>query len=112
MDYQESFIKYLMYEKRYSPHTVAAYKNDLDQFVNFSTEMIGEFHVNRVNSKLMRSWIVSLMENNTSPRSVGRKVTTIKVFFKYLMKEEVVDQNPAVNLQIPKIRKKQFTSFT
>ena len=106
MSYQESFIKYLMYEKRYSPHTVAAYKNDLDQFVNFNTEMIGEFLVNRVDSKLMRSWIVSLMENNTSPRTVGRKVTTVKVFFKYLMKEEVVDQNPAENLPIPKIRKK------
>ncbi len=106
MNYQESFIKYLMYEKRYSPHTVAAYKNDLDQFVNFSIKMIGEFLVNKVDSKLMRSWIVSLMENNNSPRTVGRKVTAVKVFFKYLMKEGIVDKNPAVNLPIPKIRKK------
>lgn len=106
MNYQESFIKYLKFEKRYSPHTVTAYKNDLDQFVNFCTEMIGEFHVYRVDSKLMRSWIVSLMENNTSPRSVGRKVTSVKVFFKFLMKEQVVEQNPAIDLPIPKIRKK------
>jgi integrase/recombinase XerC len=106
MNYQESFINYLKYEKRYSPHTVTAYKNDLDQFVLFCTEKVGDFHINRVDSKLVRSWIVSLMENNTAPRSVSRKVTSVKVFFKYLMKEQVVDSNPAVNLPLPKIRKK------
>ncbi len=106
MSYQESFISYLRYEKRYSLHTVKAYKNDLDQFVFFCTEMIGEFHVNRIDSKLVRSWIVSLMENNIAPRSVSRKVTTVKVFFKFLMKEQIVESNPAVNLPLPKIRKK------
>ncbi|QGY43096.1 tyrosine-type recombinase/integrase [Maribellus comscasis] len=106
MNYQESFINYLKYEKRYSPHTVTAYKNDLDQFVLFCTGMVGEFDVNRVDSKLVRSWIVSLMENNTAPRSVSRKVTSVKIFFKYLMKEQVVVANPAVNLPLPKIRKK------
>ncbi|MCG6185830.1 tyrosine-type recombinase/integrase [Maribellus maritimus] len=106
MNYQESFINYLKYEKRYSPHTVTAYKNDLDQFVLFCTEVVGEFDVNRVDSKLVRSWIVSLMGKNTAPRSVSRKVTTVKIFFKYLMKEQVVVANPAVNLPLPKIRKK------
>ncbi|MBN1986028.1 MAG: tyrosine-type recombinase/integrase, partial [Prolixibacteraceae bacterium] len=105
-NYQESFINYLKYEKRCSPHTVTAYKNDLDQFVQFCTTMVGEFHVKEIDSKSVRSWIVSLMENNTSPRSVSRKVTSVKVFFKYLMKEQVVSKNPAVNLPLPKIRKK------
>ncbi len=106
MSYQESFINYLQFEKRYSSHTVVAYKNDLDQFVQYCTEMIGAFDVKRVDSKLVRGWIVHLMEQNLSARSVNRKVTTVKSFFKYLMKEQAVDNNPAVHLPLPKIRKK------
>jgi integrase/recombinase XerC len=106
MSYQESFISYLRYEKRYSSHTVVAYKNDLDQFVSFCTKVVGEFDVNRVDAKMVRNWIVSLMEERLSPRSVNRKVTTIKAFYKFLMKGSVVDSNPALNLALPKIRKR------
>jgi len=106
MSYQESFVNYLKYEKRYSSHTVVAYNIDLDQFVHYCTEMVGDFNVKGINSKLVRSWIVHLMEQNLSARSVNRKVTTIKSFFKYLMKEQVVENNPVLNLTLPKVRKK------
>ena len=106
MSYQESFINYLRYEKRYSPHTVVAYNKDLDQFVLYYTKVVGEFDINKVDAKLVRGWIVALMEQKLSPRSVNRKVTTIKAFFKYLMKEHLVEKNPAVNIPLPKIRKK------
>jgi integrase/recombinase XerC len=106
MNYQESFINYLKYEKRNSAHTVVAYRKDLDQFVQYCIEMVGEFDVKRVDTKFVRSWIVSLMEQQLSPRSVNRKVSTVKAFFRFLMKENVVDANPAVNLPLPKIRKK------
>lgn len=106
MSYQESFVNYLKYEKRYSSHTVVAYNNDLDQFVLYCTEMVGDFNVIGIDSKLVRSWIVHLMEQNLSARSVNRKVTTIKSFFKYLMKEQVVEKNPVLNLTLPKVRKK------
>ena len=55
MSYQESFISYLKYEKRYSPHTVVAYKNDLDQFVEFYTIVVGEFHVKEVRRDTVRN---------------------------------------------------------
>lgn len=106
MGYQESFINYLKYEKRCSSHTVVAYKNDLDQFVQFCTEMVGEFSVKKVDARLVRSWIVLLMEKDLSARSVNRKITTVKSFFKYLMKEQIVESNPATSLALPKIRKK------
>jgi len=106
MNYQESFISYLKYEKRYSPHTVVAYRKDLDQFVLYCTEMVGEFGVNKVDTKLVRSWVVYLMEQQLSPVSVHRKVTTVKAFYKFLMKDHVVENNPAINLPLPKIRKK------
>ena len=96
----------MKYEKRCSSHTVIAYKNDLDQFEQFCTEMVGEFNVKKVDAKLVRNWIVLLMENELSARSVNRKITTIKSFFKYLMKEQIVESNPATYLALPKIRKK------
>ena len=106
MSYQESFVNYLKFEKRCSSHTVVAYKNDLDQFVQFCIEVVGEFNVKKTDSKLVRSWIVHLMENKLSARSVNRKITTVKSFFKYLMKELIVEKNPATYLSLPKIRKK------
>jgi len=106
MDYRESFIDYLKYEKRCSSHTVIAYKNDLDQFVQYCTKVVGEFNVKKADSKLVRNWIVQLMENDLSARSVTRKVTAVKSFFKFLLKEQVVQSNPAVYLALPKIRRK------
>ena len=106
MSYQESFINYLKYEKRFSSHTVVAYNNDLGQFVQYCTKMVGEFNVNRVDTKLVRSWIVHLMEQELSPRSVNRKISTLKSFYKFLMREQIVENNPAINLPLPKIRKK------
>jgi integrase/recombinase XerC len=106
MGYQESFINYLTFEKRYSSHTVVAYKNDLDQFVQFCVQMVGEFNVKKTDAKLVRNWIVQLMEKELSARSVNRKITTVKSFFKYLAKEQIVENNPATYLSLPKIRKK------
>ena len=106
MNYQESFINYLKYEKRNSSHTVLAYKKDLDQFVSFCTEMVGDFDVKRPDAKLVRSWIVSLMEQGLTPRSVNRKISTLKAFFRFLMKNDIVETNPAINIPLPKIRKK------
>ena len=106
MSYQESFVNYLKFEKRCSSHTVVAYKNDLDQFVQFCIEVVGEFNVKKTDSKLVRSWIVHLMEKKLSARSVTRKITTVKSFFKYLLKELIVEKNPAIYLSLPKIRKK------
>lgn len=106
MDYRESFFNYLKFEKRSSSHTVVAYKIDLDQFVQFCVEVVGEFNVKKVDAKLVRNWIVQLMQNNLSARSVNRKITTVKSFFKFLLKEQIIEINPANHLILPKIRKK------
>jgi integrase/recombinase XerC len=106
MSCQESFIDYLKYEKRYSPHTVVAYKNDLDQFVEFCTKVVGDFVVKNVVVNDVRAWVVDLMENGLSARSVNRKITTVKTFYNYLMREGLVDNNPAQHVPLPKIRKK------
>ena len=106
MSYQESFINYLKYEKRYSAHTIVAYQNDLDQFVDFSTIVVGEFHVKEVSSDMVRGWLLHLMEQGLSPRSIHRKITSVKAFYNYLMREQIVEFNPAINQTLPKVRKK------
>jgi integrase/recombinase XerC len=106
MDYQESFIHYLRYEKRNSSHTVVAYENDLNQFIQFANEMVENFELIKTDRKLVREWVVHLMEKKISARSVHRKASTIQAFFKYLMKMELIDANPVHNIPLPKIRKK------
>ncbi len=106
MNYQESFIHYLKYEKRYSSHTVVAYEQDLEQFIQFCTEVTGEFDLKGIDRKLVREWVVCLMENKLSPRSVQRKISTLRSFFKYLMKLDLIDVTPVYEIPLPKIRKK------
>jgi integrase/recombinase XerC len=106
MDYQGSFFSYLKYEKRFSFHTVIAYMNDLDQFIKFHTKKTGNFDPVSIKSRNIREWVVCLMEDKLQPRSVHRKVTTLKAFYKFLMKEQIVKSNPVIDMPLPKIRKK------
>jgi integrase/recombinase XerC len=106
MNHQESFINYLKYEKRCSSHTILAYQHDLSQFGEFFSQLAGELDVKKVNRKIIREWVVQLMEEKQSPRSVRRKISTLKTFFKYLMKMEVLESTPVVDIPLPKVRKK------
>ncbi len=106
MDYQESFIHYLMYEKRNSSHTVTAYRNDLLQFVQFCAERAGEFDVKSVDRKMVRDWVVRLMEEGLTPRTVRRKVSTLKSFYKYMMRMGYAEFTPVMEIPLPKVRKK------
>jgi integrase/recombinase XerC len=100
------FIDYIQYEKRYSPHTVSAYRNDLDQFYSFLETKYGITAIREVTHPVIRSWLVHLMEEKISPRSVNRKLTTLKSFYKFLLKEGVVIENPMRKITSPRTPKK------
>ncbi|MFA9390935.1 MAG: tyrosine-type recombinase/integrase [Prolixibacteraceae bacterium] len=102
----EEFIKYLQFEKRYSNHTLVAYKTDLGQFILYMNESIGDFEFKEVTSRQIRSWIVKLMDNQIDARSVNRKISTLKSFYKYLMRQGYTDTNPAELVIKPKVGKK------
>jgi len=106
MSHQESFINYLKYEKRYSHLTAVAYKKDLDQFEEFYVKTIGDFNVEGINDKIARQWVIELMDNGLSARTVNKKISALKSFYKYLLRSEVVSDNKLVNVIVPKIRKK------
>jgi len=88
------FLKYLQFEKRYSKNTVTSYQNDLQQFVVFCEVNLGSFEPNTITERHVRSWIVDLSKSNISPRSINRKITTLRVFFKFLKRLDLVKLNP------------------
>ena len=106
MTYQESFLNYLRFEKRCSGHTVVAYRKDLGQFDEFMSQTVGDFDYTNVTSKHIRSWIVSLMDSGQTPKTVTRKITALKSFYKFLLREELVKVSPVEGVTTPKIRKK------
>ena len=102
----ELFLSYLKYEKRYSVHTITAYENDLDQFVSFGKRLAGDFCVEKADHHIIRQWIISLLDQGISSRSVNRKISTLKTFYKCLMREGIVETNPTDKVTIPKMGKK------
>lgn len=101
----DQFLKYLSYEKRYSKHTTEAYGKDLDQFSKFLHQ---EFEINDLNTVKhvhIRGWIVELMDQGISPKSVNRKIATLKSFYKYLLAREMVENNPTAQIKPLKTEK-------
>ena len=103
---RNDFFQYLQYERRYSPHTLLAYKNDINQFYSFLSDTYQLDNIQKVNHQIVRSWIVSLMEKQITSRSVNRKITTLKSYYKFLLREKVVNENPMVKILTPKTSKK------
>jgi integrase/recombinase XerC len=102
MNHKESFLKYLKYEKRYSQHTIRSYQDDLDQFISFCDFNENNFKPVNVDHKKIRSWVVELVNNKISIRSVKRKISTLKSFSKYLLREGIVGYNPVDKVLTPK----------
>ncbi len=107
MEVREAFIHYLKYEKRYSKHTITSYEGDLNQFHAFLSHQIKAQSIDfqKLDEHIIRRWIVYLIENNISARTVNRKVTTLKTFFKYLLKENKLKINPLDKVLTPKSEK-------
>ncbi len=103
---KERFVDYLQYEKRFSPHTVTAYSNDLSQFYDFLKSTYELSDIKEVNHTFIRSWLVKMMEQNISPRSINRKITTLKTYYKFLLREGTVSINPMLKIVAPKSSKR------
>ena len=104
--YISLFINYLQYERKYSPHTVNSYYNDLSQFALFIEEMEAsegeKFETDGVDADLVRRWMMSLMRQSLSPASVNRKLSSLQSFFKYLVRKEIVQKHPLKLVSGPK----------
>ncbi|MBN8702294.1 MAG: tyrosine-type recombinase/integrase [Bacteroidetes bacterium] len=96
------FIDYLKYEKRYSAHTITSYKNDLSQFFVYLSKQYENLKFDEVSHLHIRSWMVSLIEAKTSTRTVNRKISTLKSYCKYLLKMQLIANNPTRKIVSPK----------
>ena len=90
----EKFLDYLQLEKNYSSNTLSAYKRDLIQYNNFIIENNGNLEIENADYKIIRSWIVSLVSSNISNRSINRKVSSLKSFYKFLIKTDTIKSSP------------------
>ena len=92
----EKFIEYLQIEKNYSVNTLSAYKKDLLEFQKFINENYYECVIENVDYKTIRSWIVLLVNKKLSNRSINRKVSSLKSFYKFLVKTDTISSSPLI----------------
>ncbi len=102
----ESFLKYLQFEKRVSPHTFLAYQNDLQQFQEFLAQTFPEEKIERVSPGAVRSWIISLTEEDLEATSINRKIASLRSFYKFLLTQEAIDKDPLLKIRVLKTKKK------
>lgn len=101
-----SFIDYLAFEKRYSKHTIVAYQEDLAQFLSYLETEYNAPDLKEIKSSFVRSWLAALMEAKLTPKTVKRKISTLKAFFKYLLKTGKVASTPMTTIIAPRVSKK------
>ena len=100
-----SFLDYLQYERNYSEETIKSYREDLCQFEKFAREEIGDSALSEVKAELVREWIVSLMDKGYTSTSINRKLSSLRSFYKFLLRKGEVCVNPLQKITGPKNKK-------
>lgn len=103
---KEDFLNYLRFEKRYSQHTLLSYQNDLEQFFAFIISGFDAPPVQVITAAIVRTWLAQLKAENITSKSINRKISTLKSFFKFLMREGVIETTPMSIINAPKINKR------
>ncbi|HPQ12350.1 MAG TPA: tyrosine-type recombinase/integrase [Paludibacteraceae bacterium] len=96
------FLEYLRYERNYSPYTVLSYQTDLSQFIEFMHETPETFSPSQVTPQQIQQWIMLLMSEKKSARTLSRKISTLKSFWHFLLSRGYVAKNPVSNIILPK----------
>ncbi|WP_298154481.1 tyrosine-type recombinase/integrase [Flavobacterium sp.] len=109
---QQAFSDYLSKERNYSPHTLLAYERDLESFSEFLSSTFDQHDLTDVNYSQIRNWIVSLVDSGISNSSVNRKVSSLKAFYKFLLKTREIDSSPLLKHKALKTPKKLQIPFS
>ncbi len=102
----QQFLDYLKFQKRYSQHTIISYQNDLTSFLSFVTVTFGETALPDIKSSIVRSWLASLKDAGMEAKSINRKISCLKSFFKYLLRQEIIAVSPMATVISPKVSKR------
>ena len=102
----EGFLNYIKFEKRYSQHTVLSYETDLLQFFSFLISQYDGRSIKQVSQLMVRSWLAELREDAQVAKTINRKISTLKSFFKFAVRSEWIIQSPAATIISPKMSKR------
>ncbi len=102
----KSFIEYLQFEKRYSQHTIVSYQTDLEQFFAFLISQYDSPPLDAITAGFVRSWLAEMRNEDMTPKSLNRKISSLKSFFKYQIKMGVLKQSPMTTIVAPKVGKR------
>ena len=102
----QSFLDYLKFEKRYSGHTLISYETDLKDFFTFLKATFGDTPLKSISHTFIRSWLAHLKENGLQAKSINRKISTLKSFFKYHLKNGVIEETPMNKIITPRNSKR------
>jgi len=107
-----SFTEYLQLEKNYSLHTVTAYENDLRSFSEFCEKEYEDANIKNVHYVQIRSWIVSMVEKGLINATINRKISSLKTYYKYLLKTKQIEASPLAKHKALKTAKKMQVPFS
>ncbi|AXY75431.1 integrase [Paraflavitalea soli] len=104
----QPFLEYLQFEKRYSPHTLLAYKDDLEEFTIYLVNVFGMENpaLSDISASLIRSWLANLKEEKKSAKTINRKISSLKSFFKYHLRRGNLEKTPMSAVTAPKVSKR------
>lgn len=102
----QSFIEYLKFERRYSQYTIISYQTDLEQFFAFLTSQYDSPPLADISASFVRSWLAEMRNDDITPKSLNRKISALKSFFKYQIKLGEVKQSPMSTIIAPKVGKR------
>ncbi|MCL2131914.1 MAG: tyrosine-type recombinase/integrase [Lentimicrobiaceae bacterium] len=108
MDFISTFLNYIQYERRCSPHTLVAYKTDLEQYSCFLLSQ--NCSIEDADFRDIRNWLIALMEDKDTTRTINRKISTLKAFYQFLLRNKQLEINPMDKVIAPK-QSKRLTDF-
>lgn len=104
--HQQNFLDHLRFQKRYSRHTIISYETDLTAFNSFLTKEYPDTEIDAVKPTYIRTWLAELKESGISSKTINRKISSLRSWFKYLLKNEIVRSNPVTGIISPKMPKR------
>ena len=105
-EYIQHFLDYLKFQKRYSQHTIISYQTDLTAFFDYINMQFGQMQLPDIKATFIRSWLAEMNEKGTVAKSINRKISSLKSFFKYQLKQEVITTSPMATIISPKVSKR------
>ena len=100
------FLDYIKFQKRYSQHTITSYRNDLNSFFSFLSQQFGNMPLAGIKTVFVRSWLAELKENGMESKTINRKISTLKSFFKFQLRQQEISVSPMTAIISPKVSKR------